>query len=85
MAMDHVEGLCPVCNSVKKARVSGPWVRHRAAKPQGAWTGRDESGAGAGSPLANRVTSQPKLTNSSVSQETTRSVPPYARVCGIGR
>ena len=48
MAMDHVEGLCPVCNSVKKARVSGPWVRHRAAKPQGAWTGRDESGAGAG-------------------------------------
>jgi hypothetical protein len=30
------------------------------------------------SPLANSVTSQPKLTNSSVSQETTLSVPPYS-------
>src|SRR5690348_3469793 len=30
------------------------------------------------SPLANRVTSWPSSTSSSVSQETTRSVPPYS-------
>ena len=48
MAMDHVESLCPVRNSVQQSRVSGPWVRHWPTEPQGTWTGRDEGGGGAG-------------------------------------
>ena len=45
MAMDHVEGFCPVRNRVKESRVSGPWVWPWTTEPQGTWTGRDESGA----------------------------------------
>jgi hypothetical protein len=48
MAMNHVEGLCPVSNRVKKPGVSGPWVRRWATEPQGTRTSGDEVGTGAG-------------------------------------
>ena len=48
MAMDHIEGLCPVGNGVKETRVSGPWVRRWATEPEGTWTSGDEGSAGAG-------------------------------------
>ena len=48
MAMDHVEGFCPVRNRIKESRVSGPWVWPWATEPQGTWTSRDESGVGQG-------------------------------------
>jgi hypothetical protein len=56
----------------------GQWIGRRRVEPQGFWGTGYEAGAGFRAPLANRVTSCLRSTSASVSQTTTRSVPPYS-------
>jgi len=74
--MDHVKLARPFDHAFEERRERHHWIDDGRAQPQRLRTNSDNSARVFEPPLANSVTASPRSMSSSVSQETTRSVPP---------
>ena len=76
VAMNDVEFVSAAGHTFEQSGERRHWINRRAAQPQRLGEIGTSSAFVFEPPLANSVTLSPKPTSSSVSQETTRSVPP---------